>query len=328
MRPPRCHASGAPTVMVMDGRPARANARAVARHSISSSSPSVCPPRNASAFSPVSRRGISTSSAAVSTRRKVTVLSAGPSMNSCTWLCWSVAPTLAIGVGPTCRPSASTLPSDSAHNCTNHGARSRSASLYGIMTCCPCPACACARHCSVAKSPAALCRRSSPIVASRITIAPVQSASMSTPQSAAGSVPTGERTLKRPPTFGGTANTGMPSRDAIARSAPFTGSVTNARWRAASRPSRASRSRTTRYCASVSTVPPDLEITTNSVRGSATMDSTPVMVRGSTLSSTCSRGRPPRSSLVRAFHAAGSNADRSAMAPSDDPPMPSTTMSS
>ena len=29
-------------------------------------------------------------------------LSNGPSMKSCTWLCWSVAPTAASGVGPTC----------------------------------------------------------------------------------------------------------------------------------------------------------------------------------------------------------------------------------
>ncbi len=61
-------------------------------------------------------------------------------------------------------------------------------------------------------------------------------------------------------------------RFAISRSAPFLGSVTNTRCALASRVPLFSRSRTTRYCAIVSAVPPDLEITTNSARSSEAVE--------------------------------------------------------
>ena len=54
-----------------------------------------------------------------------------------------------------------------------------------------------------------------------------------------------------------------------------------------------------RYCAIVSAVPPDFDVTTNSVRSSGeAVEQRTRSCAGSTLSRTCSRGWPPRSSFV------------------------------
>ena len=89
---------------------------------------------------------------------------------------------------------------------------------------------------------------------------------MSTPTSAAGSMPTAVSTLNRPPTLGGMSRTRIFSDRAIARSAPFSGSVTStiAPFAFSAPNAFSSRSRTTRYCAIVSAVPPDFEVTMKS----------------------------------------------------------------
>ena len=122
----------------------------------------------------------------------------------------------------------------------------------------------------------------------------------------------------------------MPSARAILRSAPTSGSVIKTRCcRAASSPTAPARaSRTMRYCAIVSTVPPDFEITSTSVRANASRSSVAAMVAGSTLSSTCSRGAPPRAAVLRVFHAGGRNAVRNAIGPRAEPPIPSSSTSS
>ena len=63
------------------------------------------------------------------------------------------------------------------------------------------------------------------------------------PTSAAGSRPTGDSTLNRPPTSGGTRSVAMPSVVASSRSAPCSGSVVNTRWRYAACPSASSSQR-------------------------------------------------------------------------------------
>ena len=149
---------------------------------------------------------------------------------------------------------------------------------------------------------------------------------MSMPTSAAGSSPTGDSTLNRPPTSGGTLSVAMPSRAAISRSAPRAGSVVNTRWRWAAAPSASSsQARTTRYCAIVSAVPPDLLMTlTSTRRGSIRRSAAPIVV-GSTLSSTVSRGKNSRPSSSHSFQAGRRSAVSSARAPSAEPPMPSTS---
>ena len=197
-----------------------------------------------------------------------------------------------------------------------------------MSTCIPCPASRCALHCSAANASAGLSRKRSLSQRSRMATAPAMSASTSMPSNAAGNVPTGESTENRPPTFGGMSKVGIPSALAMGRNTPFAGSVTNAIASFAAIPALRSRSRMNRYCDIVSAVLPDLEITRKRVRGRSTTSSSPRTERGSTLSSTCRRGRPPRSARDLAFQSRGSNAVRSATAPSADPPMPSTTTSS
>ena len=209
----------------------------------------------------VGRRGPATAT-------KVTVLSGGPSMNSCTCVCWSVAPSAGSGVGPTDAPSGVTLPSDSAHSCTNHAAMSRSASLYGMSTC-TCGRAACRRATAARRT-----RRrgwppsSSALQRARMSAAPASSAATSMPMSAAGSTPTGVSTLNRPPTLAGMSSAVMPSARAIGRSAPLTGigDEDEVLRRAASPSAASSAARTMRYCAIVSAVPPDFDVTRNSVR--------------------------------------------------------------
>jgi hypothetical protein len=82
------------------------------------------------------------------------------------------------------------------------------------------------------------------------------------------------------------------------------------------------------YCAIVSAVPPDFDVTTKIDRVRSRRSSIAVIVRGSTLSSTCIRGCPPRSLALSAFHCGLSSAVRSAIGPSAEPPMPSTMTSS
>ncbi len=60
-----------------------------------------------------------------------------------------------------------------------------------------------------------------------IAAAPASSSPTSIPAAAAGSRPTAESALKRPPTFAGTESARSPSAPAIARIAPFAGSVTS-----------------------------------------------------------------------------------------------------
>ena len=64
-----------------------------------------------------------------------------------------------------------------------------------------------------------------------------------------------------------------------------------------------------------------------SVVANGTRESTASIVCGSTLSSTWRRGRPCRASASSWFHCGGRNAVRSAMGPSDDPPIPNRTTS-
>ena len=96
---------------------------------------------------------MATSSPRSSTAAKVMTLSNGPSMKSCTWLCWSVAPIAATGVGPACtsRPARSTrLPRLSAQSWRYHSANSRSRSVYGIRTWIRAPSSVSAAQCSAA----------------------------------------------------------------------------------------------------------------------------------------------------------------------------------
>ncbi len=149
------------------------------------------------------------------------------------------------------------------------------------------------------------------------------------PSSAAGSMPTGVSTLNRPPTLGGMSRAGTPSRRAMSRSAPFSGSVTNTRCSRAAFPNRSLRTpRTIRYCAMVSAVPPDFEMTMNSVRSSTSRARRSAMVPGSTLSSTWKRGLLLRPFLVSVFQSRLLRAVCSAIGPSAEPPMPSSTTSS
>ena len=114
---------------------------------------------------------------------------------------------------------------------------------------------------------------------------------MSIPTSAAGSSPTGDSTLKRPPTAGGTSTVAIPSRRAMSRRMPRSGSVVNTRWRVAAGPSASSsQARTTRYCAIVSAVEPDLLTTFTRTRRGSMRRSAACTLAGSTLSRIVSRG--------------------------------------
>ena len=55
-------------------------------------------------------------------------------MKSCTCACWSVAPSAASGVDPTDVPSGRFFPRLSAQSWTNHAAKSRNGSEYGMKT--------------------------------------------------------------------------------------------------------------------------------------------------------------------------------------------------
>ena len=206
---------------------------------------------------------------------------------------------------------------------------SRSASLYGISTWMCRPCFVSARYCSAAHVPAMFLPSSLDAHRVRMSAAPASSSPVSTPMSAAGSTPTGVSTLNRPPTFDGISSAAMLSDCAMVRSAPFLGSVTSTSCLVArSSPSAAfRRARITRYCAIVSAVPPDLEMTTNRLRRRSSRASSAEMFAGSTLSSTWRRGLPPRAASSSRFHCGGRSAVRSAMGPSADPPMPSTTTS-
>ena len=134
--------------------------------------------------------------------------------------------------------------------------------------------------------------------------APASKAPMSMPTSAAGSSPTGESTLNRPPTEGGTLRLAIPSRAASSRSAPRAGSVVNTRWRCAASPEppRARRGR---------------QILRHGLGGSAGLadhvDQHPAGIdppqaprrpsSGSTFSSTVSRGKNSRPSSSSSFQA-------------------------
>ena len=89
-----------------------------------------------------------------------------------------------------------------------------------------------------------------------------------------------------------------------------------------------SRARTTRYCAIVSAVPPDFDVTTNS----AAPQVEPVEQRGDVGRIDVVEHVQPRLAAARRRRRAGSTAAarsavRSAIGPSAEPPMPSTTTS-
>ena len=92
---------------------------------------------------------------------------------------------------------------------------------------------------------------------------------------------------------------------------------------------RSSRSRTMRYCAIVSAVPPDFDVTMNSVRArSSRSSSAAIVARVDVVEHVQPRAcRRARASSSR-FQHGGRSAVRSAMGPSAEPPMPSTTTSS
>src|SRR2546423_2292271 len=83
-----------------------------------------------------------------------------------------------------------------------------------------------------------------------------------------------------------------------------------------------------RNCAIVSAVPPDFDVTMKTVRSNRSRASNAAMVSGSTLSRTCSRGKPPRVSASSMFQPLGLSAVRKAIGPSAEPPIPSITTSS
>ena len=141
------------------------------------------------------------------------------------------------------------------------------------------------------------------------------------PTSAAGRMPTGVSTLKRPPTAGGMSSAGNAARAlAISRSAPFFGSVTNTRCAFASRRSLVQSGRARRGTAPSS---PPCRPTSTSRRTACARatrrSSSAAIVCGSTLSSTCRRGLPAalgrRSACSRPARAAPCAA-RSGRAPS------------
>ena len=114
---------------------------------------------------------------------------------------------------------------------------------------------------------------------------------MSMPISAAGTSPTAESTLNRPPTFSGIPNVRYPSDCARANRSPLPSVVAATIRAAAPAPSACCiHSRTSIKVDTVSAVPPLLAITTTSVfRGS--MDARAACVKsGSTLSRITSRG--------------------------------------
>ena len=166
--------------------------------------------------------------------------------------------------------------------------------------------------------------------ATTLSIAPAPSrrASMSIPHRAADSSPTADNTLNRPPTPSGTISERYPSWSTTSRIVPLAASVvTTIRSRAFFSPSALiSLSRTMRNCAEVSAVSPDLLTTLTRVRDQSrlTKPSTASQWTGSTLSSTNSRG-PRRSPAGSRLYVDGFRAVCSAMLPSAEPPMPSTT---
>ena len=92
---------------------------------------------------------------------------------------------------------------------------------------------------------------------------------MSIPHIAAEKSPTGESTLKRPPTPSGTGRARYPSRLQICRIVPLAGSVMATMLRAKLAPrARWSSERMIMNWAAVSAVSPDLLMTLKSVRSS------------------------------------------------------------
>ena len=75
----------------------------------------------------------------------------------------------------------------------------------------------------------------------------------------------------------------------------------------------------------VSAVPPDLLTTFTSTRRGSIRRSAAVTELGSTFSSMVSRGKNSRPSSSSSFQAGGRSALSSALVPSADPPMPSTS---
>ena len=202
------------------------------------------------------------------TATKVTVLSLGPSMKSCTWLCWSVAPSAASGVGPTERAVGADLAQALRPQLDEPGAKSRK--RVGVRH----------EHMDRAAEP----RVGEPLEhgerAGRV-LAPVAALAARSPsrrprraaprrrcRSARRQQPD-RRQHAEPPTDvrRDVERRRSRRRAAMRRSAPCSGSVTKTMCSAASTPrARRARPRTIRYCAIVSAVPPDFDVTMNSVR--------------------------------------------------------------
>ena len=143
----------------------------------------------------------------------VTVLSGGPSMNSCTLLCWSVAPSAPNGVGPTpLSPGLAMLAQ--ALGPELHEPVGDVAQRIGVRH----------QHVDVPaelrvgevlkrrEDPGRILRQHVACCSARaMSSAPANSSAVSIPTSAAGRMPTGVSTLNRPPTAGGMSSAGMPS---------------------------------------------------------------------------------------------------------------------
>ena len=254
-----------------------------------------------------------------------------PSMKSWTWLCWSVAPTAADRGGTpihhlpaTVHPLAQALgpelpipfgeiaePVGVRHE---HVDRSLELRVRGPVQ----------RGVERGRIPA-----SSSVVgragwpAARRRADP----SMSIPTSAAGSSPTGESTLNRPPDIG----RHVEGRDALALrralGAPRgrVGGEDQMPGRRARRGPSSSQARTTRYCAIVSAVPPDLLMTLTSTRRGSIRRSAAATEVGSTFSSTVSRGRTPGPRRPARSTPAGGARSTEPWCPRAEPPMPSTS---
>ena len=155
--------------------------------------------------------------------------------------------------------------------------------------------------------------------------APASSPAMSIPTSAAGSRPTGDRTLKRPPTSGGTLERGDPvARGDLAQRAPL-GSVVKTRWRYAAASER------------VFQPGADHEVLGHRLRRAARLADhvhqhpariDPAERRGDRRRIDVVEHREPREELpalvVQLVPGRARSAVSSALAPSAEPPMPST----
>ena len=146
-----------------------------------------------------------------------------------------------------------------------------------------------------------------------------------------GACPTGVSTLNRPPTFGGMSSARIPSARAMrAQRALLRVGDEDEPLPSPPRcpaPSRAAP-RTTRYCAIVSAVPPDFEVTMNSAAPRSSRSSSAVIVgRVDVVEHVQPRVAAARRVVEHGSTAGGRSAVRSAIGPSAEPPMPSTTTS-